>query len=83
MGFRAFRQDRDAQTFVPSALSEFLDGPFAAAECVLAADGLVHEALEVAEVVEDQAGDLARVLSLWSSDSFATWTDDWAGIASE
>jgi hypothetical protein len=51
--------DGDAESFASSPLGELGDVPLAAAEPVLAFIGLEQEALEVAEAIEDQAGDLA------------------------
>ena len=57
-----------------SALGEFLEGLFAAEECVLPTDGLQDEAFEVAEVVEGQAGDLSGVFCPLSMPTFAALT---------
>ena len=43
-----------AQPLPPGALRELLDVPFAAEETALASGGLEHEALEVAEAIEQQ-----------------------------
>ncbi len=50
---------REAQSFAPSALSEFFDVLLAAKELALAVFGVEEKALEIAKAVEDQTGNFA------------------------
>ena len=54
--------DTDPESFSPCALG---DTAFAAAIAVLASVRVKDELVEVAEVVEDETGDLAGVAVLW------------------
>ena len=59
VGVVGFGCDGETESVVPGALGEFCDVSLAAVEAVVVLVGFEEEAFEVAEVVVDEAGDLA------------------------